>query len=121
MLGSVRWSEEICIRGTEGAGRVMAVEQIGKVGRCLVVEGFVSEDEYFELNPLRDGEPVEFLEDGGDVVAGAGEGEQAGSRVLDVLKFIEEFGWCAKEDAVAVVNSGSGEGVDQGFCSREGE
>ena len=48
----------------------MAVEQIGKVGGCLVVEGFESEEEYFELNPLRDWEPVEFLEDGGDVVTG---------------------------------------------------
>ena len=28
--------------------RVRAVEQIGKVGGCLVVEGFVSEEEYFE-------------------------------------------------------------------------
>ena len=26
--------------------RVRAVEQIGKVGGCLVVEGFVSEEEY---------------------------------------------------------------------------
>ena len=53
MLGSVKWSEEICFRGMKGVGRVMAVEQIGKVGG-----------------------------------------------------FIEEFGWCAKEDAVAVVTSG---------------
>ena len=99
----------------------MAVEQIGKVGGCLVVERFVNEDECFELNLLRDGEPVEFLEDGGDVVTGAGVGEQAGSGVLDVLKITKEFGWCAKEDAVAVVNSGSDESMDQGFCSREGK
>ena len=81
----------------------------------------MSEEEYFELNLLRDGEPVEFL------VMGV-----MWSRVrvwvswraapfLDVLKYIEEFGRCAKEDAVAVVNSGSDEGVDQSFCSREGE
>ena len=99
----------------------MAVEQIDKVGWCLVVEGFVSEEEYFELNLLSDGKPVEFLEDVGDVVTGADVGEQAGSRVLDVLKFIEDFGRCAEEDAGAVVNSGSDEGVDQSFCSREGE
>ena len=81
MLGSVSWSEEICVRGTKGAGRVMAVEQIGKVEGFLVVEGFVSQEEYLELNLLRDGEPVEFLKDGGDVVTGASVGEQAGSRV----------------------------------------
>ena len=48
-------------------------------------------------------------------------GEPASSRVLDVLEFIEGFGWRAKDGANAVVNSGSDEGVDQGFCSREGE
>ena len=58
MLGSVRWSKEICVGGTEGAGRVMAVEQIGKVGGCLVVEGFVIEEENFELNLLGDGSRV---------------------------------------------------------------
>ena len=63
---------------------------------------------------------MEFLEDGGDVVTGPGVGEQASSRVLDILEFIKEFGWCAIKDAVAVENSGD-EGVDQGFCSREGE
>ena len=35
------------------------------------------------------------------------------------MKFIEEFGRCAEEDAVAVVNSGSDEGVDQSFGSRK--
>ena len=35
---------------------------------------------------------MQFLEDTGDVFSGAGVGEQAGSRVLDVLEFIEEFG-----------------------------
>lgn len=44
---------------------------------------------------------------------------QASSRVLDVLEFIEEFGLCAIEDAVAVVSSGSDESMDQGFYSRE--
>ena len=61
---------------------------------------------------------MEFLEDGGDVITGASVGEQASSRVLEVLKFIEEFALCAKEDAVAVVTSGSDEDMDQGFCSR---
>ena len=47
--------------------------------------------------------------------------EQASSRVLDVLEFIEEFGWCAIEDAAALVNSEGTDGMDQGFCSTEGE
>lgn len=37
-------------------------------------------------------EPVEFLEDRGDVVSVVGEGEEASSRVLDVLEFIQDFG-----------------------------
>lgn len=41
------------------------------------MEGFVSEEEDFEMNPLRDGQPAEFLEDGGDVVTG----EQVSSSV----------------------------------------
>jgi len=40
---------------------------------------------------LRDGKPVEFPEDGGDVVSG-GSGEKTCGRVLDVLEFIEELG-----------------------------
>ena len=70
----------------------MAVEQIGKVGGCLVVEGFVSEDEYFELNPLRDGEPVEFLEDGGDVASDAEGRFKVGEKngVVDGVKSCSE-------------------------------
>ena len=91
-------------RRKDGTGGVVTVEHIGKVEGRLVVEGFESDEEYFELNPLRDREPVEFLEDGGDVVKDPDVGEQASSRVLDVSEFIEEFGWCAIK-AVAVVIS----------------
>ena len=48
----------------------MVVEQIDEVGVCLVVEGSLSEEEYFDLNLLWDREPVEFLADRGDVVTG---------------------------------------------------
>jgi len=33
-------------------------------------------------------EPVDVLEDEGDVITGTGVGEQASSRVLDVLDFV---------------------------------
>lgn len=39
----------------------------------------------FELDALLSREPVELLEDGGEVLPGAGEREEADSRVLDVL------------------------------------
>lgn len=41
-----------------------------------------------DVDPLRDTEPVEFLENRGDVVTGAGVGEQTSSGALDVLEFI---------------------------------
>ena len=56
-----------------------------------------------------------------DVVSGAGVGEEAGSRVLDMLEFIEEVGWYAVEDAIAVVESGCDECMKQGFSIRGGE
>ena len=71
----------------------MVVEQVSEVWGCLVVEGFVGEEKNLEVNPLGDREPVEVLEDRGDVIMSAGVGEEASSRVLDVLKFIEDFGW----------------------------
>ena len=46
------------------------------------------EEEDFELNALWDREPVEVLEDGGNVFTGAGVGEQTSSRVLNVMEFI---------------------------------
>ena len=66
----------------------MAVEQVSEVGRGLVMEGFVCEEEDFELNALWDREPVEVLEDGGNVFTGAGVGEQTSSTVLNVLELI---------------------------------
>ncbi len=58
------------------------VEQVSKVGGGLVMKGFVSEEKDFDLVPLWD---VEVLEDRGKVVTGAGVGEQASSRVLDII------------------------------------
>lgn len=43
--------------------------QVSEVGRSLVMEGFVSEEEDFELDPLWDREKVEVLEDRDNVVS----------------------------------------------------
>jgi len=59
----------------------------------VVVEGFVSNQEDFEVDSLKDGEPVEVLD--------VGVGEGAGSRVLDMLEFIEEVGWDAVEQRIS--------------------
>lgn len=51
------------------------MERVSEVEGGLVMEGFVSEEEDFELDPLWDREPVEVLEYRGDVVTGVGVGE----------------------------------------------
>lgn len=45
-----------------------------------------------EPNALDDGKPVEIFEDRGDMFMRRGAGEGMDSRVLDVLKSMEEFG-----------------------------
>ena len=77
--------EEVCICGTEGAERSVWVEKVGEVGWGLIVKGFKSEKEEFKFDSLGNGEPVEALQDGCNVITGAGVGEEAGGGVLDVL------------------------------------
>ena len=55
----------------------MVVQPVCEVAGGLVVEGFVSNEEDFEVDSLTDGEPVEVLEDGSDVVSGAGVGRSS--------------------------------------------
>ena len=85
------------------------------------MKSFEGEEEYFEVDPLFDGEPVKSLEDGGDVFTGPGVGKEAGSRVLDHLESMEGMGGDASEEGVAVVKAGGDEGMDEGFSSRGGE
>ena len=58
------------------------------------------------------GKPVEFTEDRGDVFSGGGAGEQAGSRVLDILQFLKGSGGEAVQDAIAIVESGGDKSMD---------
>lgn len=63
------------------------------------------EEEHFELDPLWDRKPVEFLEDWGDVDADAG-------------KHLRVWMVCSN-NAVAIINSGHDEGVDQWYLTSE--
>lgn len=119
--------------GTETVGGKVAAEQVFDVWMGLAMEGFVGQKVDFELDALWDREPVEVLED--DIVifefffpfggqgwfTGAGVGEEAGSRVLDMLKFIGNFWRWTIENAVAVVNSGYDECMGDDFSSPEEE
>ena len=51
----------------------------------------------------------------------AGGGEQSSGRVLNILKFIEDCVGRAIEDAVAVVESGGYEGMDENFGGGRGQ
>ena len=47
---------------------------------------FVCGEKYFEMDSFLDRQPVKVVEDWGDVFSGAGTGEEAGSRVLNILE-----------------------------------
>jgi len=68
VLGPVWGGWEIGIRGAEPTGWSVVMEQVGEVGGGLVMEGFVTEEKDFALDPLRDGEPVKVPENLGDVI-----------------------------------------------------
>lgn len=46
----------------------MPVKELGQVGASQVMEGFKGDDEEFEVDSAVDGEPMEALKYGGDVV-----------------------------------------------------
>ena len=48
------------------------------------------------------------------MVGGGGFCDNAGSCILDQLKFMEKFVWETKEEGITVVCAGSDEGVNQG-------
>lgn len=62
-----------------------------------MVEGFVGEDQDFEVDPVGDGKPVKLFEDWSDVMPGFGEGNESGSCVLDQLESVDVGGADAKE------------------------
>ena len=57
-------------RGTKGTGRYRDVNKVGKVRGGEVVDGFECVEQDFVLDVVCDGEPVELLQDGSDVMGG---------------------------------------------------
>ena len=66
----------------------MVLQEVCKVWRGQVIEGFVGDEQNFVMDALLYREPVKLLKDGGDVVSGAGVGEETGSGVLNILQFL---------------------------------
>ena len=54
--------------GSKGTGGDVDVQEIREVGRGEVVDGHECEQEEFVVNAVGYGEPVELLEDRGDVM-----------------------------------------------------
>lgn len=57
----------------------MLLQKVSEIGRGQVMEGLIGKEEELVLDAELDREPVELLEDRGDVFSGAGVSEEAGS------------------------------------------
>lgn len=81
------------------------------------MESFECREKDFEVDVLRDREPLELLKDRSTVFTAAGASEETGRRVLDIP-------YCLT-NAIAVVNSACNEGMTKGFnigeCERWAE
>ena len=91
--------------GSEGSGRAMGDKEVRQVGWGQVMECFEGQEEYFEVNALFDREPVEGVENGGDVFTRPGVSEEASSRVLDRLESMEGIRGDASEEGAVVVET----------------
>ena len=70
--------------------------------------------EDLEIDVLFYWKPMKLTEDGSNVFSGGGVSKQSGSRVLYILQFLKNSGGEAIQNAIAIVESASDEGVD--FC-----
>ena len=55
---------------------------------------------------------MKLTEDGSNVFSGGGVSKQSGSRVLYILQFLKNIGGKAIQNAFAIVESASDDGVD---------
>ena len=58
-----------------------------------------------------DREPVKLPKDRSDVLCGGGLGDNAGSRILDQLRFKEATVWESRENRITTVETGCDQGV----------
>ena len=84
--GTERWTEEADLREREGVAMWRSSDRYG--GEMYVMKGLECKQEDFEVNMEFDGEPVELLQNRGNVVNGGGSGDDPSCRVLNHLKFM---------------------------------
>lgn len=87
------------------------MEELGQVRGGEVMDGFECKEKDFVVDTVSDGEPVELLEDRCNVVGGWRVCDDACSRVLDQLEFMEGFLWETEEEGVAIIQTGGDEAV----------
>ena len=93
------------------------MEEICSVRGCKVVKRFVGGAENLEIDALFYWKQMKLTEDGSNLLSGGGVSKQSGSRVLYMLQFLKNSGGEAIQNAIAMVESASDEGVGKCFGS----
>jgi len=68
------------------SGWIMKINEFFKVLWCTTVDTLIGQETDLAINPESNREPVEFLEDGCDVLKFAHPHQDPGSAILDVLQ-----------------------------------
>ena len=89
----------------QGSGRCLFDEEGLDVGWGRVVEGTGGEDEDLEQYSLPDWEPMQFNQDGGNMLMFPSAGDKAGSSILDTLEFPKVTFRESRKSTIAIVQS----------------
>ena len=79
------------------------------------MDSFEGEKSNFVVNPKMERQPVQITEDWSYMVVLPGTCNETGGRILNELEFGEFGGWNAVQEAVAVVQTGCDECMDEPF------
>ncbi len=81
--------------------------------REVQIDGLGCKRQNLKINTVFDQEPMKLLKDKSDVINGGGSDDDAGSGVLDQLKFMDELKRETKQNGVTVINAGCDQGVNK--------
>ena len=74
----MRDGKEVLVNRSEGPGRCIRFEEVDNVERGKSMESFVHNGQNFISDTVDDGEPVQFVQDWGNVVVLPSLGSEAG-------------------------------------------
>ena len=81
------------------------MDEVRQIWGGEVMYGIECIEEDLIFDTVFDREPVKLVQDGGDVTAGRGFGDDTCSSVLDQLEFMKEFVGETKQKGVAVIQA----------------